>query len=233
MSVRLLLVVDNRDARIAYAKVLMRMGAQFETVASVSDLHRLLPQLPFNGLLMDVDTMQRAGRDEKAFVHDLIQLFPSMRITWDAAGCGIKTIPYGQSQEGGGLEDFINRLCRPFEARTLRTAERSNIHFNVYLSPAKDFPPASTEKSITMNASTTGCFIYSTGNWEGRQDAWIKVMELEDPTPIQVEICWRKEWGKHMSIPGIGIRFMEISDWQMEEVGLIVGKSPLLPVEPP
>jgi Tfp pilus assembly protein PilZ len=69
-----------------------------------------------------------------------------------------------------------------------------------------------------MNISRGGCFIFSNHKWEAGSDAWFIIKELTDQTPIRGEIKRKIDWGQKMSVPGIGIQFMDISDSQFKEI---------------
>ncbi|MBI1921692.1 MAG: PilZ domain-containing protein [Geobacter sp.] len=228
MDVRLLLVVNNRDARIAYSKALMQLQVSLESVPSVSELHRVLPYATFSGILLDTSVMNSASGSEKAFIHDLIQIFPSVRLKFDPDTQQISVLYFGQAHdENATLQRFVESQCMGFTPRVIRDCERVELNFNVLLSKKEDFAEAETIKTITMNVSKEGCFVFTPLRWQIGEVAWLKFMELLDPAPIEVEVRWVKEWGKTLGIPGIGVCFREITPEQAAQIKDMVGGAPL------
>jgi len=228
MDVRLLLVVENGEARIAYAKALMELQVTLECVPSVNELHRVLPRTSFNGILLDSAVMNSASCSEKAFIHDLLQIFPSVRLRFDPETKKIGVLYFGQLyDEAATLQQFIESQCRGFMPRVIRDCERVDLNFNVLLSRNPDFTDAQVLKTNTMNVSTEGCFIYTPDRWKAGDVAWLKFMELVDPAPIGIEVRWIKEWGKTLGIPGIGVRFREIAPEQHVQIKDMVSDAPL------
>lgn len=228
MDVRLLLVVDDQEARIAYSRALMQLQVNLESVPSVAELHRLLPQTTFSGILLDSAVVNKASRSEKAFIHDLIQLFPAVRLKYDPETKQISVLYFGQSHdENSSLEQFVKNQCKGFMPRVIRDCERVELNFNVLLSKRPDFAGGHSLKTVTMNVSTVGCFVITPESWKTGEIGWLKFMELLDPSPIEVEVRWVKEWGKTMGIPGIGVRFREMAPEQMAQIRDMMGGAPL------
>ena len=140
---------------------------------------------------------------------------------WDDKTKKISALFYGQHQGDTPLEHFINHECRYFRARTIRSSYRHDIHFNISLSRNQDFSSSDVERTITLNASKDGCFIYSSQNWEIRSRVWFVIQELQDQTPISGEIQWCVAWGESMQIPGIGVEFREVKPCQVEEMSTL------------
>jgi hypothetical protein len=222
---RVLVVADNPEIREEYVKAVDLLGIEQENAASLSELYTLLPKIAFNGLLLDVGTLVRASVAEKAYIHEIIQIFPSVRIRWDAQGKNVRVLLYGQSGEGiATLDSFIREQCIPFGARKLRVSDRVDAHFNVLISRRPDFSTPSTLKTVTINVSKGGCYIFAAEPWEPHCQVWLQFRELSDPTPVAAEVCWRKMWGMSMGMPGVGVRFTEITDGQVAELIELAGR---------
>lgn len=228
MDLRLLLVVADQDAHIAYSRALMQLRVTMESVPSVAELYRLLPQTTFSGVLLDTEVMNSASSGEKAFIHDLIQIFPSVRLKHDPETKQISVLYFGRSHdENATLEWFVANQCKGFMPRTIRDCKRVELNFNVLLSKRPDFAGGQSLKTITVNVSTEGCFVITPEPWKNGETGWLKFMELLDPTPIRVEVRWIKAWGKTMGIPGIGVRFREMTPEQMAQIRDMVREAPL------
>lgn len=228
MDVRLLLVVDDQDARIAYSRALMRLQVNLESVPSVTELHRILPQTTFSGILLDSAVLNKASSSEKALIHDFIQLFPSVRLRFDQETQQISVQYFGQTQdENATLQQFVESQCKGFTPRVIRDCERVELNFNVLLSKKEDFAESEALKTITMNVSKEGCFVFTPHRWQIGEFAWLKFMELLDPAPIGVEVRWVKEWGKTLGIPGIGVRFRDMTPEQAAQIKDMASGAPL------
>ena len=46
----------------------------------------------------------------------------------------------------------------------------------------------------------------------------IRLIALEDQTPIEGVICWKRDWGTADKMPGIGIRFDALTEGQESEI---------------
>jgi Tfp pilus assembly protein PilZ len=105
-----------------------------------------------------------------------------------------------------------------FAARKIRINKRGNINFNIIVSKTPDFSEQQVEQTVTLNFSKGGCYIISTSTWEINKEIWISIRELEDRAPITGKVRWGIEWGKYMNIPGIGVRFTNIKESQLDHI---------------
>ncbi len=89
---------------------------------------------------------------------------------------------------------------------------------NIILSKSELVSDSNHEKTITMNVSQNGCFIYTVDNWELKSDVWFTINELTDQTPVHGQILRQVDWGSYMSSPGIGLKFKDIKDCQLKDI---------------
>jgi len=75
---------------------------------------------------------------------------------------------------------------------------------------------------VTKNISTGGCFIFSTHRWKEGDDIWIKFNEISDLTLIQAQVRTVLKWGESRQIPGIGVKFINLSKPQAEEIARLI-----------
>jgi Tfp pilus assembly protein PilZ len=94
---------------------------------------------------------------------------------------------------------------------------RKAINFNVILGPHPDLSRRKVEKSVTLNVSQGGCYLYSVRKWKANETAWFVFKELDDLTPIQADVRWCVPWGTSMKIPGIGVQFRNLQDTHLEQ----------------
>jgi Tfp pilus assembly protein PilZ len=218
MDTRLVLACTEGVAREKYHEALKKLGVRLDTVSSLKELYHAMSRTPYNGVMIDIITKIKASQEEKNLVHAVLEEFPLIQLKWDDETGTIKSIFLGQVIGSGELEDFINQECRLFDARRIRSSVRKDIHFNVILSRDHHFPETGIERTIMINISEGGCFLYTVGEWERGQDACFTIHELEDQTPILGKVKWRIEWGRSMKIPGIGIEFQDIRESQRKEI---------------
>ena len=225
MKPKVILVSREGAAKQTYLHALKTLEADVDTVSSFGELHRALIHTSYHGVMIDLVTKVRAKKVEKELFHQILELFPVVQLNTEDKSGKIRTLYFGQSVGGGTLEKFIHEECRSFLPRKIRSSLRKRIHFNVTMSKSDDFAEEEIEKTVTIDISQGGCFIYSINEWEGRQIAWLIINELNDSTPIPCEVRWRIPWGKMMKVPGIGLKFTGLTKNQLEE---ILDKSDLL-----
>lgn len=223
MNIRVILVSREGHEKQAYLNAIKPLGIQIDTVSTFTELHRALADNLYNGVMVDLVTKIKGSREEKELIHRVLELYPVLQLKWEDETKLIRTLYLGQSKGSGTLEDFIYEECGSFTARTIRISPRRDINFNVILSRNANFSQNSIEKTVTVNVSEEGSFIYSVGKWEGTFNCWMKIKELNDDTPIRGEVKWAIPWGKAMKFPGIGIKFKNIRKNQFEEICLEIG----------
>ncbi|MBM4054864.1 MAG: PilZ domain-containing protein [Planctomycetes bacterium] len=221
MYIRLLLVSPEGEIRKVYTQAINSSGVQgvhYDAVATFKDLYDAMARVPYNGILIDLNTHLRAPKEELNLVENILEKFPVLTLKWDAKENAVRTYYPGQHKLGSRLDDFIKNQCLSFDARRISTEKRIDINFSVLLSREKVFREEHLERTITINVSHGGCFIFSNQNWNMHSDVWFIVKGLNDETPIHGTVVWFLEWGKGIQIPGIGVRFLEIKDTQIKEL---------------
>ena len=218
MGIKLLLLSPEGDVREAYHNKIGKLDVQFDTVASFKELYDAMAHNPYNGVMVDLNAKLRAPREETVLAMDILERFPVAELRWDIKEKKIGIYYQGQHKDGGNIEDFVNRICQTFYARKIGLEKRERIHFNVLLAKENDFSEGNVEHTVTIDISKGGCFIFSNNNWKDNDNAWFIIKELSDQTPILGEVCWKVEWGKSMRIPGIGLRYKEIKENQLDEI---------------
>jgi hypothetical protein len=223
MGTKLLLVVQDLNARTEYQRALESLEVQFDTVENLTELHGALLEAPYNGLLLDVSVMARASRSDKALVGDLLDLFPVVRLSWDAHANEIRSLFFGQT--GGDpveLEDFVQQHCQAFNARCIRRHVRRAVHLNILVAQSDDLSEVAAQRTNSLDISVSGCFLYSTADWQDSRTAWLQISELADSTPIAADIRWHTPWGTAKRLPGIGLEFRQLTSGQLEEIDSIL-----------
>lgn len=216
---RLLIVSGTPETAAHYRTAMEQRGAACEMTHSVADMFEILLRIPFNGLVLDVPTAIKATEKEKALLQDLSDVYPTLRVRWDARAGQIRGLLLGQTLNGADpVGDFMDRFCRSRPARTCRKNKRYQLHFNALLSSEETVREGRAEKVFTVDISEGGCYLFSSRSWENRDVAWVRFIELSDPTPIRLEVRRCVRWGEGLQIPGIGAQFSEIPPGQLQEL---------------
>lgn len=215
MGIRTIVVAANEELRNRYHKEVKKLGVECDSVTSLGELFDALKQTSYNGLLIDMATLVKADRTEKAAAHESLHRYPVLRLKWDENRQELRCLHYGSiSNTGMSLSRFIEDYCRPFQSRKLRKHKRFPLHFNTLISYDDKFQRLDVERSTTLNISLGGCSLLTTQQWELATYVWLRFIEFDDQTPIKVKICRWTCWGTAMAIPSIGVSFESLTESQ-------------------
>jgi hypothetical protein len=218
---RILMVVKEVDARDAYEEVLQRVGVSYDIVETFTELQRISTAVPYSGLLVDILTLIRCSKEEKAIAYDCLNYYPSLRLKWDGRDRSINLSPLERSETadvGATLSFFIETRCKAFTARTLRRFDRKENYLNLLLSHRPDCGEGECLKSFTINISRGGAFVHTCKPPQKGERVWLRFRELPEDEPLQAVVCWCIEWGICRSIPGIGVQFEGLTDQQLDRI---------------
>ena len=216
MSIRFLLVCREGASLQRYLDEAKGRGVQIDVATTIKEFYDATVETPYSGLMIDMPTKIKDFSDDREKVDNILQLFPVIRLTFNEKTKQIKAFYSGLLNGSGSIEEFVTHKCLFFSARTLRTYRRKVINFNVILCKSKS--DGNSERTVTMNVSQGGCFIYSIDKWEINSDVWFTINELTDQTPIHGQVLRQVDWGTYMGIPGIGLQFKDIKDCQREDL---------------
>ncbi len=218
-NVKVLLICRQGEVLRKYSEILSDFGIQFDIASTYENLYQNLTQKRYNGVMIDIKTKIRDLKPHKESVNSILKKYPFLHLRYDGQARKMFTFFYGQTKGKGSIEDFLEIHCATNQPRKLRTFNiRRDIHFNVYLSKFKDIDVNYCERTVTMNVSTNGCFIFSNGIWKLNENAWFIFKELSGTEPICGLVRWRTAWGTPMRIPGIGLEFTSITKHQTDEI---------------
>jgi hypothetical protein len=218
-AVRILLVVAPGKSREAYLRPLSRLPAVWDVVDSIDSLETSLQDTPYNGLLLDVPTMIRASTSQKAKVLALLEYYPVLRLSYRAPVDEIHGLADGQTApQTHTLEEFVSGDCCRFPARAVRAFKRCHLVFNVRLFDPSEQPREEGEKAFTVDVSESGCFVATVQPPECGRLLSVVLCDLDDQTPIPIEVRWRILWGETMRTPGFGARFLSLTEGQKTEL---------------
>lgn len=215
---KLILICKEGEARQAYLNEMAAIGVDIDVVSSYSEFLSTKAINPYHGLMIDLVTQMKMSAEEKNIAKDMLGFYPAIQLKWDAESGSIRNISFGNRTTSSSLKDFINTECQSFKARAIRLNMRKMVHFNVLLSNDEAMDEKNLERTVTINISKSGCFLFSGWAWTKYSTAWFIINDLQDKTLIAGDIRWSVEWGKRRVIPGIGISFKEIKPSQIEEL---------------
>lgn len=218
MSIKLILICKEGEARQAYLAEAKKIGIEVDVVSSYGELFKNMIGNPYQGIMVDMITSMKSPKEDKGTAQDAIEAFPIVQLRWDGESKTINTISLGKGFASGSLADFVAKECANFTARAIRLNPRKPINFNVIMSKEEAMNKTAIERTVTVNVSKGGCFFYTVQDWSDTKEVHFIIKELHDRTPISGEIRWAVQWGKTMMLPGIGISFLSISPKQLEEL---------------
>lgn len=218
MSIKLALVSPEGEIRGIYARAIKALDVQCDVVTTFKELYYSMEKVPYNGILIDLATKTKAPHDDLGLVENVLGNFPVLYLKWEEQTKSIKTYYPGQQLVGGDLGDFVGKQCCSFDARTISTEKRLGFHHCILLSKDSAFREGNIERTITLNVSEGGCFIFTNQEWEIRSNVWIIVKGISDESPIIGGVRWFFKWGTRGQAPGIGIKFLQIKEAQMHEI---------------
>jgi hypothetical protein len=240
MDTRILMVVKEAEARSAYEEALRRYGVAYDVAGSFNEVLRMSIDNRYSGLMIDILTLIRSSKEEKAIAYDCINFYPSLRVKWDSRQKNMSLGPLEQSLPTDAettLSYFIESRCKSFTARSLRRFNRKDAFLGLLLSTGGDFTTGcgitagcdfttgGGIKTFTVNISQGGAFVHTTRVFDKGDTVELRFLEMPEAEPIGAQVCWRIEWGGSRSIPGIGVMFDTLSELQAKGVSKIVKPS--------
>ncbi len=188
MSIRLALVSPEGELRDIYARAIKALDVRYDVVTTFKELYYAMEKVPYNGILIDLASKMKAPRDDLGLVENVLGHFPVLYLKWEE------------------------------HTRQISTEKRIGIHFCILLSRDSAFREGNVERTITINVSAGGCFIFTNQEWDIRSRVWIVVKGISDETPIIGDVRWFFRWGGCKQNPGIGIKFLQIKEAQIHEL---------------
>jgi len=214
---KILIIAKDAEAGQAYAEALREIDVAYDIAASFLEMAALATDNSYNGLLVDILTLVRSSKEEKVVAYECFNLYPVLRVKWENKKKKINLSPLEQAfspDAASALKFFIESRCMPFRARPLRRHPRKSYNLNVLLSVDGTFSECDTIKTFTLNISRGGAFLHTTHPFALDDCVWIRFVEFSPLEPIKASVRWSLEWGQSRSIPGLGLKFEELSEAQ-------------------
>lgn len=222
----ILLICREGKSRQVYQAELHFPGVLLVCVQTLMQFFRREVYCPLNGILVDMPTYMRSNEEEKRLLTDLVGLFPALRLKCNESSGEIRTLPFGTAYPGNTPPAvFVQKYCTTFVKRKIRTCERSLQNLPALLNMSLPLENVSGERTVTANISRGGCFLIGFEPWIVGDQGWLTLPELKDNAPIPVEVCWTRSWGEFRSLPGMGVRFIDLSESQKAELSCLGGQN--------
>lgn len=218
MKTKIALVANQKNDIELYLKKITRHDVEIVVVPSFQNLEKILMENAFNGIIVDLKTKLALPKEEKELAYQIIDHYPVLQSRIIPDSNKIQGMPFGKTHKDVTLDTFISNECPAFSARKVREGIRRKLHLNVLLSKSGQFTKEDIERTVTLNISKGGCFIVSATPFNKNTSVVFIIKELKIKTPIVGEIRWCIPWGKHYRIPGIGIKFEDIQEEQIQEM---------------
>ncbi len=215
---RVVLLSPIGEIRKAYCEELSKIGIQPDVVATFKELYDSMTQNSYNGVILDLKTKVQTHEEENATIMNILERFPVAELRWDSNTKETGIYYQGQKKEGGSLDDFVNRVCRLYDAKKISMEKRYDIYLSVILARNNDFREENVEKTISLDISKKGCSLFSKDKWGIGDSAWFIFKDLTDQAPIMGKVRWSVEWGTGLQYPGIGIKFDKVKQAQIDEI---------------
>ena len=217
MRPQILLAVADDERRSIYEAFLKKERVICQAVSSLRDVAQQAARQPYNAIFLDMPLIVRASQYEKSLVEDALRALPHARLNITATTRQISILVSGESHESSQTPEEYLRYCCEQPVKIVLPRNRIPIHLNAVLAHTPD--TAASERTVCIDISPGGCFLFCVNDEISLQSTvWIRLVILNDPAPIQSTVCWKREWGMTNEIPGVGIRFDQMSEQQQTEI---------------
>ena len=213
MSIRVLLFVEEGKSKQKYLDALAACDVHVSVTSSFVDLSEEICGKTYHGLFLDLPTKMKALKENKDYVYKMVEKFPIAYLQLDNTSEQVRCYHFNK-RSGSTLLDFIDNQCRTFTPQRIRENVRSKIHLHVLLYKERD--SKKPERSVTVNISMGGCFVFSTHPWQVGSYIWLRFKEMPDLSLISAQVRTLVQWGENRQIPGVGLQFQEISAEQLD-----------------
>jgi hypothetical protein len=222
----ILLICREGKSRQGYQAELDLPGVLLVCVQSLMQFFRREVYCPLNGILVDMPTYLRSTEEEKRLLTDLVAIFPALRLKCNESSGEIRTLPFGSTFSGStSPAEFVKKYCSSFVQRKIRTCERTLVNMPALLNRTLPVENVSSARTVTSSMSYIGCFLVSFEPWIVGERGWLVLPELKDDTPVPVEIRSIRAWGEYRSLPGMGVKFIDLTESQKAELSRLGGQN--------
>ncbi|HBA89410.1 MAG TPA: PilZ domain-containing protein [Geobacter sp.] len=222
---KILIVVSDAEAGDAYVHALEEIGVSCDVAHSFQQMSEMATSNAYNGMLVDILALVRSSKEDKVIAYECINLFPVLRVKWDARYKRMKLSPLEQGycpDTETALRYFLENRCKAFPARSLRNHTRKQINLSLLYCVEETFSEEHAHRSFTINLSLRGAFLHTMLPLREGQRVWLRFLEFADRSPLAATVRWSRPWGVTRCIPGAGVQFEGLTEEQEQEIGKIL-----------
>jgi PilZ domain len=217
MQPQILLAVDDEDRRLIYEAFVKKERAICHVVSSLRDVATQTVKQPYNAIFIDTPVVVRASRYEMSLAEDALRSIPNTRLNLTPKTRKIQMSVSWETKNNSHTPEEHLKYCCENPHKIVLPRDRIQLNLNVMLSRSSTMESA--ERTVCIDFSPGGCFLFCVNDEITLQSpVWISLLNLNDPSPILSSVCWKREWGLTNEVPGIGIRFDEMTKHQKEEI---------------
>lgn len=223
MQSQILLAVIAEERRHIYQEFLEQEQVSCRIVPTLREMVTQAAKSPHCGILLDMPVIVKASHYDKNLAEDTLRALPSARINIAKKNNAILILPIGDSNGGTQTASEFIRNCCSQPPKIVFVRNRIPLHLNVLLARTPDM--AYAVQTACIDFSEGGCFLFTTDtDLLIQTTVWIRVIGLDDQSPILGTICWKQVWGAADKIPGVGIRFDVLTNRQKSEILSVIAK---------
>lgn len=216
MQPQILLVVADEERRSIFERFFKKERVICQAVSSLREVSTQIARQPYNAIFLDMPLIGHASRYEKSLVKDVLHAVPHARLDITATR-EISVVVSGDDHESSHSPEEYLRYCCEQPVQTVVPQNRIQLNYNAVLSRSVDM--AAAERTVCIDISPGGCFLFCVNEEITlNSSVWVNLIILNDSTPIPSTVCWKREWGMTNEIPGVGIRFEEMTEQQQSEI---------------
>jgi len=208
--VKIILVVNNSAHEKIYHDTISGYGLDCCIVDSLQKAITHASVEPHTGILIDIQVMLKVPKSLIDSIVDLLSGLPSATLNINRSSETIRILSRGElSSECFSIEQLM-AVCTQFVPKIIYFRKRELVYYNVLLDRDPEFNNSPYNKTVCIDLSQGGCFVFCT--WDDiaiGDDVWIKLPETVQPLPVKAVVCWIRKWGACQDIPGIGVKFCE------------------------
>lgn len=196
-------------------------GLPVETYSSFADLRKNCGGKTFAGLIVDIRTLVFARNSDKLFFSEISDFLPVLRMRRIEQAPGFSGLmldkEMGLRRGAELLQYFLTELCLEKPPRPLRRQKRRPLNLCLQL----EFPgePDAGFRSVTMNLSAEGCFVFYPFSRKPGDIVLMRILALDDPAPVTGIVRRVQAWNSTTRrCPGLGITFLQLSPGQYDQL---------------
>lgn len=207
---RAVLVLAERP--LDYADDLKDPGLVPIFVSSVEGLQDALSERLVSGFVLEVDTVLRANALDRGHLFQLAEAFPLLR-----------ALRSNQDVAPRYLDDLnaFAEEVRGFSPRPARHVPRVPVLLRALLQRRKGGLGEAVVPATLLDISACGGSLNCEQEFDPGEELTLRIMELSDPSPLEVVICWCGRRDRRGSLGCCaGVRFLNVHPGQARELGM-------------